>query len=371
MRILYAVTGKEFGGAVRHVLQLIRHMAAKGHTVGLVAAPEIKEVLRTQGAEVQFYPNPHFVHPIRPDKDVQALMPVRRALREFSPDLVHAHSTKAGYAVRLWAAIYGIRPILFTAHGWAFAEGRELWLRRLLAGAERLCARVTQKIICVSWYDRDLALKWKVARPDQLAVVYNGIEPAPFLHADGRGVREQYGLDNEPVVTFVGRLAPQKNPLLLLEAFAKVPRGKLLIVGDGQLHSHVAKAIGKLGLGERVVLVGFQANVPDILAASDVVALSSRWEGLPYVVIEAMMAGLPVVSTAVGGVPELVEDGKTGFLVPSGDADKLASALTTLLEDERLRQRMGAAARERALREFTLDQMLSRTETIYSEVMAA
>ena len=143
MKILYVVTGAEFGGASLHVLQLMKHMVSEGHEVGLVAAPEPRLMEGAKALGVKVFPNPHFVRPIRPWKDFRALWPVFRAIRRFDPDIVHAHSTKAGYAARFACAILR-KPVIFTAHGWAFTEGRSMWKRRLLALAERLAI----KIIC-------------------------------------------------------------------------------------------------------------------------------------------------------------------------------------------------------------------------------
>jgi glycosyltransferase involved in cell wall biosynthesis len=368
VKILYVITAAEFGGASLHVLQLMEHMAKQGHEVGLVAAPESRLMEKAKALGVKIFSNPHFVRPIRPWKDFRALWPVFQAIRAFDPDIVHAHSTKAGYAARFACAILRKR-VIFTAHGWAFTEGRGLMARKLLALAERLAAKITLKIICVSRHDRELALQWKVARPEQLVVIHNGIDPEPFLEADGASLRKELELHDEPVLTFVGRLAPPKDPLTLIDAVKRLSKGILLVVGGGELRSQVESHITENHLEKRVKLLGQRSDIPQILEASDVFVLSSRWEGLPYTIIEAMMAGLPVVATKVGGVPELVENGVTGFLVPPKDPETLAQALQKLIEDPELRKRMGRAGREKALREFTLDRMLHETERVYREVL--
>ena len=135
------------------------------------------------------------------------------------------------------------------------------------------------------------------------------------------------------------------------------------------MRSSIKRSIYSLGLSNRVFLLGERNDVPSILASSDVFVLPSNWEGLPYTVIEAMMAGLPVVATSVGGVPELVEDGVTGFLVPRSDPEALAEALQRLIDDPELRERMGKAGRQKAMCEFTLDRMLRETEKVYEEVL--
>ncbi len=173
-----------------------------------------------------------------------------------------------------------------------------------------------------------------------------------------------------PVITFVGRLADQKNPLGLLEAFTHLSHGTLVMVGEGPLRRKVEHVVRRSALDQCVRLIDPRPDIPDLLAASDIFVLPSRWEGLPLAIIEAMMAGLPVVATRVGGVPELVEDGVTGFLVPPADPRALAGALQRLLSDDALRRRIGAAGREKALREFRLDRMLRETSRLYEELVA-
>ena len=369
MKILYAVTGAGFGGAPIHVLRLIQADIENGHTVGLVTAPEPRIVSEAERLGARVFPNPHFVRRVKALNDIRALWVVLKSVREFDPDIISAHSTKAGYAAR-FSSVLLRKPAIFTAHGWAFGEGHGRWQRKIIGLMEKLAARATAKIICVSDYDRDMALKHGIASPDKLVVVHNGVRPRAFLEADPRAVRAELDLAGRTVITIVARLAPQKDPLTLLRAW-QLCRGHnvLLIVGDGELRGEVSRFISNNGLTHSVILAGEREDVPEILAASDAFVLSSRWEGLPYTIIEAMIAELPVVATRVGGVPELVEDGVTGFLVPVGNPRALAEALQKVLDGSELRHRMGHAGREKALREFSLDDMLRKTRQVYEEVL--
>ena len=370
MKILFVVTAAEFGGAPQHVLYLIRHFRQNGCQVGIVAAPEPRLMREASALGAHVFPNRYFVRPIQLHNDIRALGPVFRAIRQFQPDLVSAHSTKAGYAARLLCALLGVKPVLFTAHGWAFTEGRSEGARKRLALAERLAARVTSKIICVSKHDRELALRFQVGKPEQLVTVHNGMDPSPLLAARGHCIRSELGLGRAPVITFVGRLAPPKDPLTLLHACRMLPGNfRVLLVGEGELRDSVTDYAQRNGLVSKVLLTGERDDIPEILAASDIFVLPSDWEGLPLTIIEAMMAGLPVAATRVGGVPELVEDGVTGYLVPPQDSHALAEALRKLLADPALRRRMGKAGRRRALEQFSLDRMLRETQAVYESVL--
>jgi glycosyltransferase involved in cell wall biosynthesis len=185
--------------------------------------------------------------------------------------------------------------------------------------------------------------------------------------------RQRHGLEPEAIVlTHVGRFAPPKNHALLIEAFAQVRTHTplyLLLVGGGELEDAVRQQVAGLGLQERVRFLGVRADVPAILNASDLFVLSSRWEGNPMSVMEAMAAGLPVVSTAVGGVPELVREGETGLLVPSGDAAALARALQALVDDPARREAMGKAARQHAITHFDIRHTVRQYEALYERLL--
>jgi len=368
LTVLLLVTLSELGGA-QHVVYVLARYLRSGYdtTVACASGGFLIEKLRQE--QIRVVEIPELVRPLNPIRDLQAFLKLYRWMHRERFDLVHAHSTKAGLLGRLAARLAGVPIVLFTAHGWAFTEGRTYWKRWLLAQAERLAAKATTKIICVSERDRELALQFHVGRPDQLVVIHNGIDPQPFTRADGARVRRQWGLEGTAVLTSVGRLVPQKDPLTLLKAIQNLSKGKLILIGDGPLQPRVERFIRRNGLANRVILAGERRDIPEILAASDVFVLPSRWEGLPLTIIEAMMVGLPVVATRVSGVPELVEDGVTGFLVPSGDPQGLAKALQQLLDDEELRRRMGEAGRQRALGNFTLDRMLHETHRVYEKVV--
>jgi len=173
------------------------------------------------------------------------------------------------------------------------------------------------------------------------------------------------------VFSCVGRLEPQKNPLLLLQAIAEVkdPRAHLVLSGDGSLRERLEAYTQAHNLRDRVHFIGKQNDVPSVLAGSDIFVLASNWEGNPLAVMEAMAAGLPVIATGVGGVPELVQSGDQGLLVPAGDRTGFAAAMTALLYEVETRHAMGHAAQARANREFKVERMVNAYANLYHETV--
>jgi glycosyltransferase involved in cell wall biosynthesis len=372
MKILYVLTSAAFGGVSRHVIALATHVHGQGHDVAVLAGPEPRLVRTLRAAGVRVIVNPHFVQPISPARDLRATAAVVAALRAEKPDLVSAHSTKAGLAARLAAALLRHPRVIFTAHGWKFIAGQPSIGGRVSAATERLAARASARIVCVAEADRRLALEYHVGRPEQFVVIHNGIDPRAFPGADGARVRKELDLGDLPVIASVGRLAEQKDPHTLLAACGALRDDvRLLLVGDGPLRADVERIVSSNErLAGRVLVLGEREDVPDILAAADVFLLTSRWEGLSRAVIEAMLSGLPVVATDVGGTAELVQEGVTGTLVRPGDASAIVRALDGLVADSARRRRWGAAGRARALGGFTIDAMFDATTRLYHEVLA-
>lgn len=207
--------------------------------------------------------------------------------------------------------------------------------------------------------------------PQRLMRLPNGIRALP--PGDGRAIRAELGIGtDDPVIGTVCIMRPEKALDVLVRAAALVmadfPRLRVVIAGDGEDRARLETVIDQLGLEERVLLTGARTDVPDILAAIDVAVLSSDYEGSPLSILEFMDAGKPIVATRVGGVPELIDDGVHGVLVPPGDEAGLASAIGAVLRDPRGGSEMGARARERCRREFSLDSTAERLQQLYEQL---
>lgn len=281
--------------------------------------------------------------------DLRMYPRLARAIREIKPDIIHTHS----YVMRYVLPVAGRAALVHTVHNVA---GREVdWIGRWV---HRLAWRFDAEPVAVSG---EVARSFQRMYGFVPAVIPNGIDVAAYSRPGARERwRRSHGFsERDRVVVSLARLEPQKNPLGLLKAFASVPDAHLVFAGAGSLLRTVTNAAD-----ERVRVLGVVNNVPELLAACDVLALASDWEGNPISVLEAMAAGLPVAATAVGGLPEIVEEGVTGYLVPRGDMKALGRAIANALANH---VAMGEAARRRAV-QFDISGMIAAYAELFQKV---
>ena len=302
--------------------------------------------------------------------DVWRWWPLVRLLRRERVEILHSHK----FGSNVWAApiarLARVPVLVAHEHTWSY-EGQ--WLRRFLD--RRLVSRAAAVVLTVSEADRRRMIELEGVDPAKVDYLPSGVRP----HAPSgrRNVRAELGLaPAAPLVGTVCGLRPQKALEVLVRAAqrlaAEVPGARVLIVGEGPERARLEALIGELGLERTVTLLGAwpAEDVADFVEALDVGVLSSRFEGMPLALLELLAAGKPVVATAVGGVPDLVEDGVHGLLVPPGDPPALADALVTLLRDPERRAAMGAAGRERQRSAFDFSAMVRRLEQRYEELLA-
>jgi glycosyltransferase involved in cell wall biosynthesis len=358
------------GGAERLVVHLMEHLSRERFSPVCIC---LESPLGTHyEARVQASGTPLYFLGKGAGASWRVLQQLDALFRQYRPTVVHTHIIGLNYAYPLMFR-YRTPARVHTVHSLAQHEvGVRIgaWVR-ILAFRYRI-GHVVPVAVAEDVRTTIRQLYGYLDAP----LIPNGIptdEYAPDPNRRRRW-RQRHGLEPEAIVlTHVGRFAPPKNHALLIEAFAQVRTHTplyLLLVGGGELEDAVRQQVAGLGLQERVRFLGVRADVPAILNASDLFVLSSRWEGNPLSVMEAMAAGLPVVSTAVGGVPELVREGETGLLVPSGDAAALARALQALVDDPARREAMGAAARQHAITHFDIRHTVRQYEVLYSTLLA-
>jgi glycosyltransferase involved in cell wall biosynthesis len=361
-RVLLLITLAEVGGAQAYVASLLPALAGRFEVVVAAHGPGPLRAAAA-AAGVRFVGLEHVRRPINPWRDVAGFVELVRLLRRERPDILHASSSKAGALGRLAAFAARVPIRIFTVHGWAFAacSGPASSLYRW---ADRLVRPVTTVTICVSENERAAGIRAGACSAERTVVIRNAVSL-------GGRPRARHGT-TRPLLIAVGRLKAPKDFLTLVRAFALLPPHSFeaLIVGDGPDRGTLEREVRRLGLENRVRLVGERHDVPDLLAAADVFVLSSVSEGLPVSVLEAMAAELPVVASRVGGLPELVLDGLTGLLVEPRNAAKLADALGLLVADPRLRRRLGAAGLKYAESHFDPQSFARAHVDVYADELA-
>lgn len=360
MNILYVITrGDTIGGAQVHVMDMARRVIADGNLATVAVGSYGPMFDELKASKVPVVRVPALQKAIHPINDLRAVVHLRDVIRQVRPDLVSCHSSKAGIIGRIAARLCST-PCIFTAHGWSFTEGTSATGRFVYSRVERLLAPLAARIICVSEGDRQLGLNAHISS-SRMVTIHNGMPAIPDHHlaqpASARPMR----------VVMVARFDAQKDQSTLIRALVNVPNVRVDFVGDGPTRAACMALAERLGLAGRVGFLGIRRNISRILADADAFALISNWEGFPRSTLEAMRAGLPVVVSDVGGAVEAIEPGVTGFAVPRGDVQAVASAISTLAEDVELRRRMGEAARVRFQRNFTFEQMYRQTNEVYAD----
>jgi len=357
------------GGVPVYVLHLACGLRERGHDVVAAGPPHavVRDGIEECGARYVPIDVAPEVHPLQDLKLIRRLVGL---LRSGDFDVVHAHGQKGGLIGRTAALIAGV-PALYTANSFVYRiqmiRPRPSARARFLAtrAMERFLGRRSAGIIAVAEEERRAAIEDRLAPPDKVHLVVTGVDVDTGAEPDPR-LLEFRG--DGPLLGFVATLRDQKGLPVLLDALellaaeGRAPR--TAIVGNGPLWGEVERRLAAGPLGETTMLLGFEGGSEPYLAALDAYVLPSFWEGLPLAVLEAMFLGLPTVATAVNGTPEAVTEGRTGLLVPPGDARALADAMAQMAADPEMRRRMGEAAREEAARRFTVERMVDETESV-------
>lgn len=376
MRILHVLEPSD-GGVAVYVRDLSRELLKRGHRVDAVVSDRpgpFPGELGGLGIGVARVPFRAELGTVR--DDARTLHSLASLLRRRRWDVVHTHGNKGGVLARPPARLLGL-PVVHSTHGFDYLTQRgrprqSTEARRTLTlTLERMLAPCARRILCASAYDRDNALRDGIGRPDQFAVIPNGVARPETIEPDPRLACLQ---GEGPLVGFMARLHEGKGPLEFLDAVARVRDGgvriRAAVVGNGPLEREVRDLATSLGLDD-VPVLPFDGDPFSALAAFDVYVLPSRWEVFGLTIAEAMSVSVPVIATDVGGIPELVSDGESGMLVAPGDGDGMAGAINALALDAPLRERMGAAGHTRWEARFCHSAMVEAVEAAYTDAIEA
>ena len=383
VRVLRVIARLNVGGPALHVTYLARGLAERGYETTLVAGDvargEASMAFVAEQAGVEIVTLPGLSRELSPVRDALAAFRLARLIRKLRPDVVHTHTAKAGAVGRTAALLaWPRRPVVVhTFHGHVlrgyFGTGGTLVFRAI----ETLLARASDRLIAVSPEVRDELVALHVAPRERFSVVRLGIELEPRVHFEGdpAEVRRRHGIpEGKFVVGWFGRMTAVKRTDDLLTMLAGVrERGVdalLLLVGDGDDRERLEQRAHDLGLARSCLFLGYQEDVAPWYAICDAVVLTSASEGTPVTIIEALAAGRPVVATKVGGVPDVVDEGETGFLVRPHDTHALAERLEILAGDPVRRRTMGDLGRARMLERYAVERLVDDVDALYRELLA-
>jgi glycosyltransferase involved in cell wall biosynthesis len=303
--------------------------------------------------------------------DVLAAARLATIVRKFKPDLIHGHSSKAGAIARLARPAYPRVPVVYTPHGYSFAGFFTSRAERLSYRAvETALAPLATRVLCVCEYEATLARS--LGSGSRVRVVHNGIASAPAGPRSPLAQMEQLRRLG-PVVTTVTQLRAGKGIETLIDAFAIVlethPAAQLAIWGDGPMLATLRSRVAATSGGRAIHFMGSTADPVTAIVGADVFAMPSWNESFPYVILEAMSVGLPIVATAVGGIGEAIRDRVEGVLVPPRDVVALAEGISVVLSDHQTRAKLGAAGYERVHARFTAERMVDGITAVYEDLL--
>lgn len=377
MSVVHIITKMELGGAQRNTLYTVQHLDPQLFRVYLLTGPG-GELLDEARACPGWRLIPDMVRSVSPRRDFAALLQIRREIRRImadapagAPVIVHTHSSKAGILGRWAAWLAGVRIIVHSVHGFGFHDYQRRPVRLLYQVLERISARITTRFIVVSEANLRTGEAAGIFSNHDAVLIRSGIDIDAFAHppADPQAVRRELGIwPDVPLITMVACFKPQKAPLDFVRACAVVhrrhPEACFLLAGDGELRAPIEAAVAENRLEKHFFMPGWRRDIAALLHTSQIAVLSSYWEGLPQVVPQACAAGVPVVATRVDGTPEVVRDGKNGFLVAPGAIDMLAQKIIHLLDHPEQARAMGRAGQD-MIADFDINAMVRSQERLY------
>lgn len=365
MKILYVIESGDPGGAENVLLSLAEYFKMK-YSVGVGCFREgwVYNELKFR----KF--NPQLIHTKKGSFDVSLLSNLLRLIKKENIGLIHSHLFDTNFYSCIAAKMMNI-PHIATEHGDIHLATRKMNIKRFIKA--KVMSIFSDKIIFVSKFTRDKFLRIAKVPKKKAIVVYNGIDLNKYEdQIDIQKKRAEIGINqDEFVIGNVGSLYPVKGQTYLLKAarnvISEIPSAKFLFIGKGGLKNILKEEAEHLGIENSVKFLGFREDIKELLKVMNVFVLSSLSEGLPLSLIEAMASKVPVVATNVGGIPEVVDDGMNGFLIPPAEPEAMAIKIKSLLKDSFLADTVAQQGYEK-IRQFDIQSMLNKYEEIYSEL---
>ncbi|MDT7893738.1 MAG: glycosyltransferase family 4 protein [Armatimonadota bacterium] len=381
LKVLHVITRMIIGGAEWNTLYTCQLLNRSRYepllATGPETGPEGSLIEATEASGIPVFIVPDLIREIDLKRDLKALVQLIRLYRDLEVDIVHTHTSKAGILGRLAGRLAKVPVVIHTVHGFAFTAPLPKWQRQLYITLEKMAGRWCDALIFISKPLMAEAGKLGIGDPKTYAYIPSGIDTKAFQNGNNNGNRElkrrMLGLtDHVPIIGTVSRFVKDKGLELILEAAAQLKakglKFHMVWVGDGPMRDELERLAQKLGVADRLSITGMCTDVPAWLSCFDIFVLPTMWEGMGRVFLEAQAAGIPVIGTKVGGVPDVVRDGETGILIQPNDAKTLAETIELLITNAELRRQMGIAAAQFASNEqFQVEFMVRKIEEVYEQ----
>ncbi|MEI8249092.1 MAG: glycosyltransferase [Candidatus Taylorbacteria bacterium] len=376
IKILLVITKSNWGGAQRYVYDVATRLPKDRYDVQVIVGGNGALVEKLTASGIPVISVPELGRDVNPLKDFKSFIALFSLFRKIQPDIIHLNSSKIGAMGALAGRLARVPRIVFTAHGWAFNENRSLPSKIIIMGIYWLTLLLSHKTLTVSEHMKKRISSWPWVQ-HKIMVNYNAVEyTTSFSRENARLVLKKHNphlasaLEHNKRAEWIGTIAelhPIKGLEYAIRAVATLPPHVIyVIIGEGQERAHLEQVISELKLQHRVFLMGHIAHASEYLSAFNIFMLSSLSEGLAYVVLEAGIAGLPVVATAVGGIPEIIDDMESGILVQPKKARELGHALSFILEHPVEAKQYGATLKQKVATQFTYERMMKTLEEVYN-----
>lgn len=369
INILHIYQNSNVGGIQQQILSIVRvYDKEKFNPIVCCFGPRMELGKEIEKAGIDFVA----LNRKRYNKfSVGIIVDLYRVMKERNIHVLRTHKYRANLYGRIAGKLAGVPVIVASEHNIYRNEKEKRFLRRI---TNKILSIVTDKMVTVSDAIRKDILRYDRFPPSKIMVLHNGVDTERFKPGTNyRDIRRQFAISKDDVVIgFVGRLVINKGLNYLIEAVALLKKSfnvKLLIVGDGSLMEELKKMAKNKGLEESVIFTGMRRDITDILSSIDIFVLSSIKEGFPNSLLEAMAMGKPIVATAIGGIPEIIQHGANGLLVQSADIEGLAAAIKTIIDNPLMAQRIGRAARDFIEKNYSIDATVRKWETLYRQIL--
>lgn len=373
-KLLFVITKSNFGGAQRQVYELATYFAGKGYDIAVILGGKGVLAEKLTAANIRIHSIPNMGRDIKLIDEIGVFFRMFSIIKTENPHVLHVHSPKAAGIASLAGRLLGIKNIIYTVHGWAFNEDRSFYQKTLIAGFSWLTMLLSTKIVNISEKEREQTILFP-GISNKTILIRNGLSAeAVYSQKNARMLLEKMGnvnLTKKICLGSIGELHPNKGQIYLLEALKelvpKYPELHLIIIGEGEERHKFEKFVEHHKLTQHVTFLGFVENAAHYLKGFDIFVFPSLKEGLPYAILEAGVAGIAVISTSVGGIPEIIDDMQSGVLIQPKRSKEIVSAIEFLIEHKKDMKEYAKNLHNKVLTEFNREKMLEQLEHLYQK----